>query len=105
MLLKANDPRLSSSEASPYVLSRCSNGDPEVGGIYVRLFEPEEVLGPGEVVSVNGVGDTFLGALMAGISRGRRIEDVVNLAQRAAVFSLKSRETVSTELVALMAEV
>lgn len=104
MLLKANDPRLSSSEASPYVLSRCSNGDPEVGGVYVRLFEPEEVLGPGEVVSVNGVGDTFLGALMAGISRGRRVEDVVNLAQRAAVFSLKSREAVSTELVALRAE-
>jgi pseudouridylate synthase / pseudouridine kinase len=104
MLLKANDPRLSSPEASPYVLSRCSNGDPEIGGIYVRLFEPEEVLGPGEVISVNGVGDTFLGALVAGISRGRRIEDVVNLAQRAAVFSLKGREAVSPELVTLRAK-
>ncbi|OCL14676.1 hypothetical protein AOQ84DRAFT_330647 [Glonium stellatum] len=104
MLLKANDPRLSSPESSPYVLSRCTNGDPEVGGVYVRLFKPKKALGPGEVVSVNGVGDTFLGALVASISRGQRIEDVIDLAQKAAVLSLKSREAVSPELMALRAE-
>ncbi|KAF2807971.1 uncharacterized protein BDZ99DRAFT_535843 [Mytilinidion resinicola] len=104
-LLKAGDPRLSSPSAAPYVLARCSNGDTEVGGVYVRLFEPDEVVGPKEVVSVNGVGDTFLGALLSGMVKGRRVEDVVPIAQRAAGLSLKSKESVSPELVGLGEEI
>lgn len=104
-LLKANDPRLSSPSAAPYILSRCSNGDADIGGMYVRLFEPDQVLGPGEVVSVNGVGDTFLGALVAGLVRGKRVEEVVELAHRAAVLSLKSKDAVSPELVGLREKV
>jgi pseudouridine-5'-phosphate glycosidase/pseudouridine kinase len=104
-LLKAGDPQLSSPSAAPYVLARCSNGDTEIGGVYVRLFEPDEVVGPKEVVSVNGVGDTLLGALLAGLVKGRRVEDMVPVAQRAAGLSLKSREAVSPELVGLREEI
>ncbi|KAF2495686.1 hypothetical protein BU16DRAFT_527459 [Lophium mytilinum] len=104
-LLQAGDPRLSSPSAAPYVLARCSNGDTEVGGVYVRLFEPDEVVGPKQVVSVNGVGDTFLGALLAGMVKGRRVEDVVPIAQRAAGLSLRSKESVSLELVGLREEI
>ena len=48
-LIRANDPVLNSPEEAQYVLSRCSNGDEEVGvgGLYVRLFPPERILGEG----------------------------------------------------------
>ena len=54
-----------------------------------------------DVVSVNGVGDTFLGALVAGMAkkgRDARVEEFVDLAQRAAVLTLKSRESVCSGL-------
>jgi len=104
-LLPASHPALHSSEEAPYILSRCRNEDQEIGGLYMRLFEPERILGPGEVVSVNGVGDTFLGALATGLIRGKRVEEVVPLAQRAAALSLKSKQAVSEELKGLRAEV
>ncbi|KAF2195446.1 hypothetical protein K469DRAFT_722679 [Zopfia rhizophila CBS 207.26] len=104
-LLKADDPALSSPEETQYVVSRCRNGDREVGGLYVRLFPPEKILGPSEVISVNGIGDTFLGALASGLVKGRKVEQVVPLAQRAAVLSLKSKESVSPELRNLTKEI
>lgn len=97
-LIKADDPVLSSPDEAQYVLSRCSNGDANIGGLYVRLFPPDKVLGPGEVVSVNGVGDTFVGALAVGIVRGRGVGEAVGVAQRAAGLSLRSRDSVSREL-------
>ncbi|ORY11811.1 IdgA domain-containing protein [Clohesyomyces aquaticus] len=104
-LIKADDPVLSSPDEAQYVLSRCMNGDSEIGGLYIRLFPPEKILGPGEVVSVNGIGDTFLGALAAGLVKGKKVEEVVPLAQRASVLSLKSRESVSPELKTLRSEI
>jgi pseudouridine-5'-phosphate glycosidase/pseudouridine kinase len=97
-LLKADDPVLTSADESQYVLARCKTGDAKVGGLYVRLFPTEKVLRDDEVVSVNGIGDTFVGALAAGLTKGRRVQDVVGFAQRAAGLSLRSKESVSPEL-------
>lgn len=103
-LLPANDKRLTSGECAPYILSRCANGTEDttgVGGVYMRLFPAVEKVKTEDVVSVNGVGDTFAGTLVAGLAkRGKdvRVEDLVDLAQRAAVLSLKSKESVSPGL-------
>lgn len=99
-LLPAGDPRLSSGDYAPYILSRCANETEEtlgVGGVYMRLFPAVEEVEESEVVSVNGVGDTFVGTLLAGLSKGegKRVEDFVDLAQRAACLTLKSKEGVS----------
>ncbi|KAJ6192792.1 IdgA domain-containing protein [Bipolaris maydis] len=102
-LLTADAPELHSEAERQFVLARNSapsatNAQSSVGGLYVRLFPVEKVLSPEEVVSVNGIGDTFCGSLAHGLSQGRQIQDVVGFAQRAAALSLKSREAVSSEL-------
>ncbi|KAJ4347098.1 uncharacterized protein N0V89_011035 [Didymosphaeria variabile] len=103
-LLKADDPVLSSADEAQYVLSRCNNGDQTVGGLYVRLY-PTKVLEAEEVVSVNGCGDTFVGALAVGLAKKKRVQDCVGLAQRAAGLTLRSRESVSPELKTLQGEI
>lgn len=108
-LLRAGDERLQSGEYAPYVLSRCNNGTEEtlgVGGVYMRLFPAAETVPEEDIVSVNGVGDTFLGAIVAGLAkRGKdaRVEDLVDVAQKAAVLTLKSKEAVSPAIEALRA--
>ena len=105
-LLPSNAQELYDDAERPYILARNANagddalqgGPPGVGGLYVRLFPPERVLAPEEVVSVNGIGDTFCGAVAVGIARGKRVQDVVGFAQRAAGLSLRSKESVSAEL-------
>ena len=103
-LIPANDARLVSGEYAPYILSRCANGTEEtlgVGGVYMRLFPAVEVVKAEEIVSVNGVGDTFAGTLVTGLAaRGptARVEDLIDVAQRAAVLTLKSSESVSPGL-------
>lgn len=100
-IIPAGDPRLTSGEYAPYILSRCTNGTEGttgVGGLYMRLFPPVEKVSDDDIASVNGVGDTFLGAIVAGMQkRGKdaRVEDVVDFAQQAAVLTLKSKEAVS----------
>ena len=52
-------------------------------------------------MSVNGVGDTFVGTLIAALAKNgttARIEEFIDLAQRAAVLTLKSSESVSSGL-------
>ena len=101
MLLHKDDDRLRSAEAAPYIIARSRDDEPEnrVGGVYMRLFAPAEIVADQDIVSVNGVGDTFLGALIASMaSSTRRVEDIVDFAQRAAVLTLKSPEAVSPEL-------
>lgn len=108
-LLRAGDPRLTNGQYAPHILSRCTNNTEEslgVGGVYMRLFPAAERVDEDEIVSVNGVGDTFLGALVAGMEKNgidARVEDLVDLAQRAAVMTLKSKEAVSPELRKLQA--
>lgn len=105
-VLRRNDPRLSDRKSAPHILSRTNYETGNIGGIYLRLFPPAAVVAQDAIVSVNGVGDTLLGVLMAGIIHQTkaaglesvRIEDLVPIAQQAAVMTLKSRSAVSEEI-------
>jgi pseudouridine-5'-phosphate glycosidase/pseudouridine kinase len=109
-LLKTGDPRLTSGEYAPHILSRCNN-DTEatlgVGGVYMRLFPPSEEVDAADIVSVNGVGDTFVGTLVAELARAKAqerekgVEECIGVAQKAAVLTLKSAQAVSPGLAAL----
>ena len=46
----------------------------------------------------NGIGDTMLGVIVAGLSKGRALEEVLPLAQEAAVLTLKSSQAVSPQV-------
>ena len=63
----------------------------------MRLLPAAEKVQPEDIVSVNGVGDTFLGAIVAGLvhNPGSNIEHLVLPAQQAAVMTLRSKESVS----------
>jgi pseudouridine-5'-phosphate glycosidase/pseudouridine kinase len=106
-ILPAGDPRLSDPASSRYILSRCFNLPEQssgVGGVYMRLFPAAEKVDEKDIVSVNGVGDTFLGTIVAGLAkRGKdaKIEELIDFAQKAAVLTLKSKEAVSPELSSL----
>jgi len=96
-LLKPGDPRLTDPNAAPFILSRNANESTEIGGVYMRLFPAAEKVA--DVVSVNGVGDTFLGVVIAGLARGMKLEErLIDIAQRGAVMTLRSKEAVSPEL-------
>lgn len=89
-LLRPTDPRLTSPEAARYILSRGSTSpDSIVGGVYMRHFPPAAVLQQGDIASVNGAGDTFLGAIVAGLARGSQVEDIVPAAQEASLKVLR----------------
>jgi pseudouridylate synthase / pseudouridine kinase len=98
MLLEKEDPKLYDPASEPFILTRSFNDHPHVGGVYMRLFPAERV---DEVVSVNGVGDTFLGVMVAGLARGGKAERLVDVAQKGAVLTLQSFESVSDDLGAL----
>lgn len=102
MLLRKDDPRLYDHEHERYILTRTTNDHPHVGGVYMRLFPAIERVK--DVVSVNGVGDTFLGTLIAGLAQGGNVEDLVDIAQKAAVLTLKSHQSVSPDLGTLEGE-
>ncbi|RAL66271.1 hypothetical protein DID88_005942 [Monilinia fructigena] len=98
-ILTPTDPRLRDPDHAPYILSHCTNGSEEVGGVYMRLFPAVEKVEEEDVVSVNGVGDTFLGVLIAGLARGCELGDaLIEIAQKGAVMTLKSSESVSSEV-------
>lgn len=97
-LLRPEDPRLKDPNEAEYILTRSRSDHPHVGGVYMRMFPAVERVDTKDVVSVNGVGDTFLGALVAGLAMGGRVENLVHVAQRAAVLTLKSRESVALEV-------
>lgn len=98
-VVRADDPRVRDPEAAPYMVSRCLGSDvAEVGGVYMRLFPPAAKVPEGDVVSVNGIGDTMLGTIMAGLVRGWELERAIPVAQEASVLSLKSKEAVAPEV-------
>ncbi|KAI1109259.1 Indigoidine synthase A like protein-domain-containing protein [Nemania sp. NC0429] len=101
-ILRKDDPRLYDAAHEPFVLSRCTNGHAHVGGVYVRMFPPVEEVA--DVASVNGIGDTFLGTLVAGLAQGGKIHNLVDVAQKAAVLTLRSPLSVSDELGSLADE-
>ncbi|KAI0383895.1 Indigoidine synthase A like protein-domain-containing protein [Hypomontagnella monticulosa] len=101
-VLGKDDPRLFETSQEKFILSRNLNNHPQVGGVYMRLFPVVEQVD--DVVSVNGVGDTFLGVLIAGLAQGGKIENLVNVAQKGAVLTLRSPQSVSENLGVLRSE-
>ncbi|EER39237.1 IdgA domain-containing protein [Histoplasma capsulatum H143] len=107
-ILPHDDERLCSADYACYILSRSYGGGSNgpVGGVYMRLFPPEEVLGDKNVVSVNGAGDTLLGVIVAGLAKCewkgdaglRSLDDIIPVAQRASIETLKSTAAVSKEI-------
>ena len=105
-LLRPGDPRLRDSESAPYILGKAMDDQTGIGGVYMRLFPPAELVKQEQVVSVNGVGDTMLGVLIAGLIKhgvDARVEDVVMVAQKAAVMTLKSEHAVSEQVRGIVA--
>ncbi|KAH8201137.1 hypothetical protein TruAng_004687 [Truncatella angustata] len=101
-ILRKDDPRLMDMAFEPFILSRSFHNHPDIGGVYLRLFPVAEMVQ--DVVSVNGVGDTFLGVLVAGLAQGGNIEDLMHVAQKGAIMTLRSSESVSDNLDSLTKE-
>lgn len=97
-LLRPNDAHLTSPTSAPYILSRSLTDSKIIGGVYMRLFPPVEYVSDDQIQSANGVGDTFLGALIAGLLTTSQIESVIDIAQKGSVMTLKSTESVSPEI-------
>ncbi|KAK7418965.1 hypothetical protein QQZ08_011044 [Neonectria magnoliae] len=95
-VLGHDDPRLKDRDSEQYILTRALRDHPSVGGVYMRLFPSAEKVE--HVVSVNGVGDTFFGVLISGLAQGGKVENLIDVAQKGAVLTLKSREAVSPDL-------
>ncbi|KAI1779921.1 Indigoidine synthase A like protein-domain-containing protein [Hypoxylon cercidicola] len=102
-IVRKDDPLLFDSASEKFILSRSLNNHPEVGGVYMRLFPVVEQVD--DVVSVNGVGDTFLGVLIAGLAQGAKVESLVNIAQKGATLTLRSSQSVSDDLGILRSEI
>ncbi|KAK2762848.1 hypothetical protein FQN54_001023 [Arachnomyces sp. PD_36] len=106
-LLRPGDPRLTSPTSRPYILNPSVTDSEIVGGVYMRHFPPAEIIPEDEVVSVNGAGDTLLGVTVAGLAMEsrengpRNLEDIIPVAQRASVCSLKSKAAVSPDIASL----
>ncbi|KAH8434790.1 pseudouridine-5'-phosphate glycosidase/carbohydrate kinase family protein [Aspergillus melleus] len=103
-LLRPGDPRLTAPESAPYILSRAPPTDEVIGGVYLRLFPPAAVLKDEDIVSVNGAGDTLLGAVITGLAKSGdvgTVEDVIPLAQEASLRTLKSAGGVSSDIINL----
>lgn len=98
-ILAKDDPRLRDAASEPFILARSFGDNLDVGGVYMRLYPAAERIE--NVASVNGVGDTFLGVLVAGLAQGGRVENLVDVAQKAAALTLRSRESVSEDLAGL----
>jgi pseudouridylate synthase / pseudouridine kinase len=104
-LLPPSHPLLQSSEGAPYILTRNMSGNPDVGGVYLRYFPVADTVSKEDVVSVNGVGDTFLGVIVAGLAKGLQLdENLIHVAQKASVMTLKSKEAVSPDIASLSAD-
>lgn len=99
-MLRPGDSRLTSPTSAPYILSRSTDGSDIVGGLYMRLFPPVEMVQNDHIVSVNGIGDTFLGVIIAGLvkEKPKRLEELVDTAQKGSVLTLKSKEAVSPQI-------
>jgi pseudouridine-5'-phosphate glycosidase/pseudouridine kinase len=99
-LLRPDDARLKCPTSAPYILSRSHTDNKAIGGIYMRLFPPVEHVTESQIENVNGVGDTFLGVILAGLlaSSTTKLDSLIDIAQRGSVMTLKSSEAVSPEI-------
>lgn len=90
-LVHANDP-------VPLPGSIISQGTNPFRGLLVQHFPAAT---PTEIVSVNGVGDTFLGVFLGNLSQSKasdKYEKNIVAAQKAACLTLASSESVSPEI-------
>ena len=71
--------------------------------IYIRMFPPAELVPANEIVSVNGMGDTFIGILMAGLAKEKPkvLDELVMIAQKGSCMTLRSKASVSPEISSL----
>ncbi|KAL8982285.1 MAG: hypothetical protein Q9177_005318 [Variospora cf. flavescens] len=99
-VLRPGDDRLTSSEHARYMLAHADTSHHTIGGVYMRLFPPTEQIAAHDVVSVNGVGDTFLGVIVAGLAKNnpKTLIDLIHVAQRGSVMTLRSKEAVNPEI-------
>ncbi|KAI6770187.1 hypothetical protein HG530_004816 [Fusarium avenaceum] len=95
-ILGKDDPRLRDPDSEEYIVARSMNDHPSVGGLYMRLFSAAEKVQ--NIVSVNGVGDTFFGVLISGLAQGGKVENLIDVAQAGSCLTLKSHESVSPDL-------
>ncbi|KAM0244632.1 hypothetical protein ACHAP5_006096 [Fusarium lateritium] len=95
-ILGKDDPRLRDPDSEEYIVARSTNDHPSVGGLYMRLFSAAEKAQ--NIVSVNGVGDTFFGVLISGLAQGGKVENLIDVAQAGSCLTLKSHESVSPDL-------
>jgi sugar/nucleoside kinase (ribokinase family) len=111
LALYEGDPRLSSQQAQPYCflkefLKNSAGNSPlaKICGVYVRFLPPTENVLKEDIISVNGAGDTLLGVVMAGLAKSnpKPMDELVEVAQRAAVMTLKHEASVSPKIQSLM---
>ncbi|KAM0225696.1 hypothetical protein ACHAPA_006252 [Fusarium lateritium] len=95
-ILGKDDPRLRDPDSEECIVARSTNDHPSVGGLYMRLFSAAEKVQ--NIVSVNGVGDTFFGVLISGLAQGGKVENLIDVAQAGSCLTLKSHESVSPDL-------
>ncbi|KAF4988068.1 hypothetical protein FGRMN_9988 [Fusarium graminum] len=95
-ILRKDDPRLRDPDSEEYIVARSTSDHPSVGGLYMRLFSAAEKVQ--NIVSVNGVGDTFFGVLISGLAQGGKVENLIDVAQAGSCLTLKSHESVSPDL-------
>ena len=111
-IIRLGDQRLLDPLEDKYIVRRtphieAPNKLQNVAGFYVRQFRPKRSIATGDIVNVNGAGDTFLGVLLAGLS-SRAIQplpELIDLAMKGAWFTLQSREAVSPAVRSLASEV
>lgn len=106
-IISSDDPRLTSPDHMKYILGRAlipQKGVNVIGGIYMRLFPPAEMVDSKDIISVNGVGDTLLGTVIAGLSVHSDdkykacLENIIPVSQKASVETLKSAAAISPSI-------
>ena len=100
-LLRPGHGWLTEPSHARYILSRST--DSRVGGVYMRWFPPVETVPKESIVSVSGIGDTFVGVLLAGLAKSqpKDIAQLVDIAQKGSVLTLKSEDTVCPSIASL----
>lgn len=105
--LYQGDSRLKLQKEEPYIFGRSlmeqEGGFDKPVGIYMRLYPPAEEVAQDQIVSVNGVGDTFFGVIVAGFAKEtpKSLGELIEIAQRGAVMTLKSKKSVSPDISSL----
>lgn len=107
-IIHQNDSRLNNDEARKHMMMLHDSTSTRPSGqapraIYIRHHPAGIVKPTGEIKSVNGVGDAFLGVLVASMARELAAypEDGIEIAQRASLMTLMSSESVSPQIKSL----